>query len=144
MDLFGKQQSPQTNSSKNENDFSWPPFLSAHQLSGIGLLFIPDRQGARSCLAADIRYIESQGNFTKVFIHGELKATIANWSLLKFEQIFEKSLSQLFFRVNRKYIINKAHIERYDSNGGYVIMKDQKFFKVPNTKSSKFKKWLGI
>lgn len=118
--------------------------IGAKQYIANGILFIPDGSGARSVLIANIVYIESLGNFTKVYIKGEKKAVISNLNLLKFEHIFLEQYPQLFFRITRQLIIGKIHVARYDASGGYVTLKNKQHFKLSKTKISGFKLWLGI
>lgn len=66
----------------------------------------------------DIRYFESEGNYVKV--HFDKFRPLILRSLNSLE---ERTDDQLFFRVNRKYIVNLNHIVNVESwfNGGLQV-----------------------
>jgi two-component system LytT family response regulator len=63
---------------------------------------------------------ESDSNYTNVFLTSGKKITSS-----KTLKEYESSLSTIFFRVHKTFIININHIEKYvKADGGYIIMRD--------------------
>lgn len=74
----------------------------------------------------DISYIESDGSYTFVYLQNSNRILIAR-NLKEFEEML---VDQGFYRVHKSYLINMAHIARFEKGeGGSVILDNE--CKVP-------------
>ncbi len=76
----------------------------------------------------DILYLESQGNYTMLYLNGN-KRTLSSRTL----QIFEEKLKDHnFFRVNRSHIVNFAAIEWLGTSRKdmYILLKSGEQFPI--------------
>lgn len=76
----------------------------------------------------DILYLESQGNYTMLYLNDNRKA-LSSRTL----QIFEKALKEYnFFRVNRSHVVNFSAVEWLDSNckAMSILLKNGEQFSV--------------
>ncbi|HKR06670.1 MAG TPA: LytTR family DNA-binding domain-containing protein [Bacteroidia bacterium] len=82
---------------------------------------IPTTTGFEFVDFADITYMQSDGNYTRIK-QKDGKLILATRLLGEFEEML---LPYNFFRVHKSYIINLAHIKKYTKGeGGVVMMSD--------------------
>jgi len=81
-------------------------------------IFIKDGEKVWFIKVEDIRYFESEGNYVKVYFDKFRPLILRSLNSLE-ERMDEK----LFFRANRKYIINLSHIVNIENwfNGGLQV-----------------------
>lgn len=90
----------------------------------------------------DIRLFESEGNYVRVFFHDEKPL------ILKSLNNLEKKLSdKIFFRANRKHMINLKWVDKIETwfNGGLlVLLKDGKKIEISRRQTSKLKELMSL
>ena len=90
----------------------------------------------------DIRLFESEGNYVRVFFDQEKPL------ILKSLNNLEKKLSdKIFFRANRKHMINLKWVDKIETwfNGGLlVILKDGKKIEISRRQTSKLKELMSL
>jgi len=74
-------------------------------------VFIKDGERCWFVALDDIRLLESEGNYTRVFFAAQQPLMLRSLS-----QLEERLDPQLFFRANRRQIVNLAHISRVPPN----------------------------
>lgn len=78
------------------------------------------REGERCWFVklADIRLLESEGNYTRLYFNGERPLIPRSLN-----QLAERLDAQVFFRASRKHLINLRWIERLEPsvNGGFTV-----------------------
>lgn len=105
-------------------------------------VFIKDGEKCWFINIEDINLFESEGNYVRIYFN-------------KFKPLVLKSLNsleskldvRLFFRANRKYIINLnqiVHIENWFNGGLQVTLKDEKKIEISRRQAVKFKAMLGL
>lgn len=116
--------------------------LERDRLGAKDRLFLKEGEKCFLINVEDIRYFESDGNYVKVNFGRE------RIMILKSLNALEKKLdSNLFFRVNRQYIINLNLIDKIEPwfNGGLrLTMKDGDKFEISRRQSSKFREIFSI
>ncbi len=81
-------------------------------------VFIMDNFGYRRVSIHDITYLEAARNYCDIHLVDRSKITVSV-PLCELEEYFPPAL---FFRIQRSYIINLEHVERYAGN--FVRMAD--------------------
>lgn len=105
-------------------------------------VFIRDGEKCWFVKLADIRLIESMGNYARIYfdthkplIHKTLNA------------LDERLGGKRFFRANRQQIVNLSYVEKIESsyNGGFIIfLKDQTRVEISRRQSVKFKEMMSL
>lgn len=105
-------------------------------------IFIKDGEQCHFIPLADIRYIESLENYARLHFNGQ-KAMIKQ-SL----NVIEKKLdTTVFFRINRKEIINVQHIKKvypHFNNRLKIVLNTDETFEVSSRQSVRFKNWNSL
>jgi len=84
----------------------------------------------------DIFYLESYGNYVKIWVNKKHHLTARTLSS------FEEQLSdQQFFRIHKSYIINKSHIQYMEGN--FVMMKNDQQLPIGKNNRQAFKRFIG-
>ncbi|MBL4704613.1 MAG: LytTR family transcriptional regulator DNA-binding domain-containing protein [Flavobacteriales bacterium] len=105
-------------------------------------IFLKDGEKCWFVNLEDIRLFESEGNYVRFYFH-EFKPLILK-SLNNLEERLEE---RLFFRVNRKYIVNLTWIEKVENwfNGGLQLtLKDGVKVEVSRRQAAKFKDLMSL
>ena len=91
---------------------------------------------------SDVRLFESVGNYAKVFFAGNKPLILKSLNALE-ERLDEK----IFFRANRKYIVNMRMIEKIEPyfNGGLLLeIKGGEKVEVSRRQAVKFKEMMSL
>ncbi len=105
-------------------------------------VFVKDGERCWFVKLSDIRLFESVGNYAKVFF-GPNKPLI----LKSLNSLEERLDEKLFFRANRKHIINLRMIEKVESyfNGGLLLeLKGGEKIEVSRRQTVKFKEMMSL
>jgi len=84
----------------------------------------------------DIHYLESYGNYVKVWIENEFHLTPKTLS-----SFVEQLPTSDFFKIHKSYIINRSYIEYLEGN--FVLMKNGKQLPVGKNNRAAFKRFIG-
>lgn len=105
-------------------------------------IFVKDGEQCYFIPLADIRYIESLENYARLHFN-EHKAMIK-----KSLNVIEKKLdTTVFFRINRKQIINTQHIKNiipHFNNRLKIVLDTDEVFEVSSRQSVRFKNWNSL
>lgn len=85
---------------------------------------------------SDIFYLESYGNYVKVWLKGEYHLTPKTLSALG-EVLSKKH----FFKIHKSFIINRKHIDY--AEGNFVVLKNNKQLPIGKSQRSAFKKFIA-
>ncbi len=105
-------------------------------------IFIKDGEQCYFIPLADIRYIESLENYAR-FHFNEHKAMIKK----SLNSIEEKLDATVFFRINRKQIINIQYIKKvhpHFNNRLKIVLDTDETFEVSSRQSVRFKNWNSL
>ena len=105
-------------------------------------VFVKDGEKCWFVKLANIRMFESAGNYSKVFFETHNPLILKSLNALE-----EKLDPKLFFRANRKFIINLKLIKKIQSNlnGGLLIeMMDNNKIDISRRQSVKFKEMMSL
>lgn len=105
-------------------------------------VFVKDGERCWFVKLADVRLFESVGNYTKVYFGSNKPLILKSLNALE-ERLDEK----VFFRANRKYIINLRKIEKIESyfNGGLLVdLADGEKIEVSRRQAVKFKEMMSL
>ena len=105
-------------------------------------IFIKDGDNCWFVSLKDIRYFESEGNYIRVFFKEEKPLILKSLNLLE-----EKLDDAIFFRANRKNIINLKHItniENWFSGTLRITLNKEEHIEVSRRQSSKFKALMSL
>lgn len=125
---------------KLENNL--PSNRSNEKLSGIDKIFIKDGNKCWFVKLSDIRRFDSVGNYSQVYFK-DFKPLI----LKSLNNLEEKLSEKLFFRANRKTIINLNFINKIEpsDNGGLILyMSDEEVIDVSRRQSVRFKNVMSL
>ncbi len=115
---------------------------STERLAQDDQIFLKDGEKCWFVRVGDVRLFESEGNYVRVFFLDQKPL------ILKSLNNLEKRLDpKLFFRANRKYIINLKEIERIENwfNGGLMAeMKDGKKIEISRRQAARFKEIMAL
>lgn len=107
--------------------------------SGLGILVSDFRKGNIVIRFSDIIYCQADGSHTNFFVlrKGKLEKIIASRTLKEVEADLPNTS---FCRVHHSFIVNMAHIERYDKRGrtGLVYLPANQHVDVSNQKMDNF------
>lgn len=130
-------------SSIEENDFeSDKKGAKKEVLTSTDRVFIKDGEKCFLPFVKNIRYLESHGNYVRVFFKDNKPLILR--SLNNLEERLDPSL---FFRANRKYIINLNHIENIENwfNGGLqVTMSSGEKIDISRRQAVRFKEFMML
>ncbi|MCA0153579.1 LytR/AlgR family response regulator transcription factor [Winogradskyella vincentii] len=80
---------------------------------------------------SSILRIQSDGNYSKIFLEGDKKEVVAK-TLKDFEEILQDSG---FLRIHHSHLINLQHLQSYiNKDGGYVVLNDKTTLPVSKRK----------
>lgn len=115
---------------------------SKEKLSLDHQIFLKDGEKCWFVSLKDIRYFESEGNYIRVFFKNEKPLILKSLNLLE-----EKLDESIFFRANRKNIINLKHvskIENWFSGTLRITLNENEHIEVSRRQSSKFKSLMSL
>ena len=116
--------------------------LSRGPLSDSDQVFVKDGERCWFVKLADIRLFESVGNYAKVFFGNNKPLILKSLNALE-ERLDEK----IFFRANRKHIVNLKMIEKVEPyfNGGLLLeIKGGEKIEVSRRQAVKFKEMMSL
>ena len=122
--------------------------MAANQAFNRGMLtendqvFVKDGERCWFVKLSDVRLFESVGNYAKVFFAGNKPLILKSLNALE-ERLDEK----IFFRANRKYIVNMRMIEKIEPyfNGGLLLeIKGGEKVEVSRRQAVKFKEMMSL
>jgi len=127
---------------EKENEGSETPSMPRGPLGEFDQVFVKDGERCWFVKLTDIRLFESVGNYAKVFF-GPNKPLI-----LKSLNALEERLDEhIFFRANRKHIVNLRMIEKVEPyfNGGLLLeIKGGEKIEVSRRQAVKFKEMMSL
>ena len=127
---------------ENENLAAQEPASSRSLLKETDQVFVKDGEKCWFVKLGDIRLFESAGNYAKVYF-GDNKPLI----LKSLNALEERLDEKVFFRANRKHIINLQMIEKIEPyfNGGLLIdLKGGDKIEVSRRQTVKFKEMMSL
>lgn len=96
---------------------------------------IPDHEGYTFVYVDDIIRLQSDGNYTILYLN-DGKKIVAARSIGDFENLLDPLH---FLRVHRSHIININHIKKYyRGEGGYVVLSDNSQVEISRRKKNEF------
>ena len=122
--------------------------MAANQAFNRGMLtendqvFVKDGERCWFVRLSDVRLFESVGNYAKVFFAGNKPLILKSLNALE-ERLDEK----IFFRANRKHIVNMRMIEKIEPyfNGGLLLeIKGGEKVEVSRRQAVKFKEMMSL
>jgi len=111
-------------------------------LSSNDQIFIKDGEKCWFIHLKDIRMFESEGNYVRIYFE-----TFKPLVLKSLNGLEERLDPKLFFRANRKYIINLkwvSHIENWFNGGLQVVLKDGEKVEISRRQAVKFKALMSL
>ena len=111
-------------------------------LSSNDQIFIKDCEKCWFIHLKDVRMFESEGNYVRIYFE-----TFKPLVLKSLNGLEERLDQKLFFRANRKYIINLkwvSHIENWFNGGLQVVLKDGEKVEISRRQAVKFKALMSL
>jgi len=111
-------------------------------LSSNDQVFIKDGEKCWFIHLKDVRMFESEGNYVRIYFE-----TFKPLVLKSLNGLEERLDQRLFFRANRKYIINLkwvSHIENWFNGGLQVVLKDGEKVEISRRQAVKFKALMSL
>lgn len=111
-------------------------------LSSNDQIFIKDGEKCWFIHLKDIRMFESEGNYVRIYFE-----TFKPLVLKSLNGLEDRLDQKLFFRANRKYIINLkwvSHIENWFNGGLQVVLKDGEKVEISRRQAVKFKALMSL
>jgi two-component system, LytTR family, response regulator len=105
-------------------------------------VFVKDGERCWFVKLSDIRLFESVGNYAKVFFGNNKPLILKSLNALE-----ERLDPKIFFRTNRKHIVNLRHIEKiepYFNNGLFIELKGGEKVEVSRRQTIKFKEKMSF
>jgi two-component system, LytTR family, response regulator len=127
---------------RNEGGSGEGPFVNRGSLGENDQVFVKDGERCWFVKLSDIRLFESVGNYAKVFF-GTNKPLI----LKSLNALEERLDGRLFFRANRKHIVNLRMIEKVEPyfNGGLLLeLKGGEKIEVSRRQAVRFKEMMSL
>jgi two-component system LytT family response regulator len=119
-----------------------PTFIQRNRLKSDDRIFLKDGERCWFIKLAEVSRFQSEGNYVRVFFDGNKPMILRSLNSL------ETSLDpSVFFRANRKYIINLAWIDKVESwyNGGLMVkLKDGTEIEISRRQASRFKDSMSL
>jgi two-component system, LytTR family, response regulator len=82
----------------------------------------------------DIQYVESDGAYVSVYLHGENKPVVLSKALREFEELLN---NPGFFRAHNSFLINLRHIRKIiKTDGGEVVMANGRSLPIARAKKA--------
>ena len=119
-----------------------PTYESSRLLGEHDQVFVKDGDRCWFVKLADVRLFESVGNYAKVFFGGNKPLILKSLNALE-----ERLDPKIFFRANRKHIVNLHCIEKVESyfNGGLLLeLKGGEKIEVSRRQTVKFKEMMSL
>ena len=136
-DAIQKLQISENKEIREETEFTNNSILSENDQ-----VFVKDGERCWFVKLSDIRLFESVGNYAKVFFGNNKPLILKSLNALE-ERLDEK----IFFRANRKHIVNLRMIEKIEPyfNGGLLLdMKGGEKIEVSRRQTVKFKEMMSL
>ncbi len=136
-DAIQKLQHPDNREPRGESEFVNNSILSEHDQ-----VFVKDGERCWFVKLSEIRLFESVGNYAKVFFGANKPLILKSLNALE-ERLDEK----VFFRANRKHIVNLRMIEKIEPyfNGGLLLdLKGGEKIEVSRRQTVKFKEMMSL
>ena len=130
------------NQEDRDNHYEEIPSANRSILNETDQVFVKDGERCWFVRLADIRLFESVGNYAKVYFGNNKPLILKSLNALE-ERLDEK----VFFRANRKHIINLRLIEKVEPyfNGGLILeMKGGEKIEVSRRQTVKFKEMMSL
>ncbi len=111
-------------------------------LSSNDQVFIKDGEKCWFIHLKDVRMFESEGNYVRIYFD-----TFKPLVLKSLNGLEERLDQRLFFRANRKYIINLkwvSHIENWFNGGLQVVLKDGEKVEISRRQAVRFKALMSL
>ena len=111
-------------------------------LSSNDQIFIKDGEKCWFIHLKDVRMFESEGNYVRIYFE-----TFKPLVLKSLNGLEERLDQRLFFRANRKYIVNLkwvSHIENWFNGGLQVVLKDGEKVEISRRQAVKFKALMSL
>ena len=118
------------------------PTVNRGTLGEVDQVFVKDGERCWFVKLSDIRLFESVGNYAKVFFGNNKPLILKSLNALE-ERLDEK----MFFRANRKHIVNLRMIEKIEPyfNGGLLLeLKGGEKIEVSRRQTVKFKEMMSL
>ena len=92
---------------------------------------LPTLAGLEMIRIHEIMYIESDGNYCKLFMSNQQQLVVSK-TLKEMEQLLEL---HNFIRIHHSYLVNAVYIRRYvKGDGGYIVLKNEQHLNVSRRK----------
>jgi two-component system LytT family response regulator len=127
---------------EEEQESEEKPMSMQGRLGEDDQIFIKDGEKCWFVTLKDIRMFESEGNYVKVYFNN-FKPLI----LKSLNNLEERLDNKVFFRANRKFIINLkwvANIENWFNGGLQVELKDGEKVEISRRQAAKFKDLMSL
>lgn len=116
--------------------------LNKSKLGDQDQVFVKDGDRCWFVKLSEIRLFESVGNYARVYFESNKPLILKSLNALE-----ERLDERIFFRANRKHIVNLRHIEKIDTyfNGGLLLeMKGGEKIEVSRRQAVKFKEMMSL
>ena len=126
----------------NNSHAAIPSYESTRLLSEHDQVFVKDGDRCWFVKLSDVRLFESVGNYAKVFFGNNKPLILKSLNALE-----ERLDPKIFFRANRKHIVNLHCIEKVESyfNGGLLLeLKGGEKIEVSRRQTVKFKEMMSL
>ncbi len=127
---------------KSENEEIDTSSLERETLTSGDQIFIKDGEKCWLLKLEEIKLFESEGNYVRIYFRN-FKPLI----LKSLNNLESKLDPRLFFRANRKYIINLdtiTHVENWFNGGLQVTLEDDKRIEISRRQAVKFKAMMSL
>lgn len=108
---------------------------------GVKQIAVPDSNGLRILKCDEIIWCEADNNNTQVYLTNspsEVPLKVPR----SLSELYLKLPRNQFFKVHRKYIVNRNFVEEL-SREGFVYLKNKKFVSLARSAKDEFMSWLG-
>ena len=123
-------------------DAELEPFSDSQKLGLLNLVFVKDGEKCWFVKLADVPLFESEGNYVRVYFDNN-KPLI----LKSLNNLANRLDENVFFRANRKFIINLNWVEKIESwfNGGLMVkLKNGEQIEISRRQASKLKEMKSL
>lgn len=127
---------------KSENEEIDTDLLERKTLSGDDQIFIKDGEKCWFIRLDEIKLFESEGNYVRIYFR-----TFKPLVLKSLNNLESKLDQRLFFRANRKYIVNLSnvtHIENWFNGGLQITLDDDRKIEISRRQAVKFKAMMSL
>ena len=126
----------------DEKEQATQPFINRGLLGENDQVFVKDGERCWFVKLAEVRLFESVGNYAKVFFAGNKPLILKSLNALE-----ERLDERVFFRANRKHIVNMRMIEKIEPyfNGGLLLdIQGGEKVEVSRRQAVKFKEMMSL